>query len=63
MTMIKCAYCDSSNVEYSDDVNERIELYYCDNCNEYFYVREIIDIVEIQVSKDKYKNYKTTYNR
>lgn len=61
MTTIKCAHCESINVDFVDEVVDGKECYYCDNCNKYFYSHfAIVEGEEkLQVSKDLWKNFKT----
>ena len=51
---IKCPYCKSDNIDFTDLVDKFIESYYCEDCGEYFYVELVYDIVDIKVRKTKY---------
>lgn len=61
MTEIKCANCKSVNIDYVDEMEYGKELYYCEDCDEYFYVHTTLINGELkfQVSMDKWKNFKT----
>lgn len=66
---IKCPYCGSENVEGvdiigSDDCTEH-EIYNCCNkeCGEYFYVFMTKEVTKVEVSKNKWTNYKTVYEK
>ncbi|HBH0413516.1 TPA: hypothetical protein KSL57_001670 [Clostridioides difficile] len=70
---IRCPYCNSSDIECIDSIDCEIDFdggsehsrYRCrnENCDETFYVIMIVDTVKIQVSKEKWENYKTIYNK
>lgn len=61
MNKVKCAYCWSDNVDYVDEVDAGKEEYYCCDCDEYFYSHyaRIDGEYRLQVSKEKWKNFKT----
>ena len=70
---IKCPYCGSEQVEYIDEMRTMIDVdggyghysYSCNNsdCEEYFYVLKTVETIKIEISKDKYKNYKTIFKK
>ena len=68
---IKCPYCDSENVDGVDAISEEIsgtkgishESYHCYDCNEYFYVFTTLEVTKVEVSRDKWSNYKTIYSK
>ncbi|MGL4801920.1 MAG: hypothetical protein ACRC18_06615 [Cetobacterium sp.] len=69
MKEIKCPYCDGNNVDEVDligsDSGCEHSVYRCysETCGEHFYVFKTIDIVKVEVSKDKWDNYKTVYTK
>lgn len=38
MENIKCPYCNSKKVEYTDMLDHNLDSYCCYKCDEYFYV-------------------------
>ncbi|MFJ1464939.1 hypothetical protein ACRVX5_11845 [Clostridioides difficile] len=70
---IRCPYCNSSDVECIDSLDCEINLdgggehsrYRCNNesCDEIFYVIMIVDIVEIQVGKERRGDYEVIYSK
>ena len=59
---IKCPYCKSIDIEGCDtisndcDINGGYDLsnYWCNHCDEYFYVETILKVEKIDVRKTKY---------
>lgn len=59
---IKCPYCKSNKTDYVDtvenDINDTdgftLESYFCDKCEEYFYVEKTIGITKIDIRKEKW---------
>lgn len=68
-----CPYCGTEEVEYVDDICTEIDIdggsghfrYSCNNvdCYEDFYVFMVVDTTKIEVSKDKYENYVTIFEK
>lgn len=66
---IKCPYCGGENVDGVELINDEIygtkgishESYHCYDCDEYFYVFTTLGVIKVEVSKDKWDNYKTIY--
>lgn len=70
---ITCPHCGSEQVEYIDEMRTKIDVeggyghysFSCNNmdCEEYFYVFMEVETTKIEVSRDKYKNYKTIFKK
>lgn len=70
---IRCPYCNSEDVEYVDDICTEVDMdggsshnrYACNNeeCYENFYVFMVVDTIKVEVSKEKYSNYETIFDK
>ena len=64
---ITCPHCGSDNIGYIDMINNdslsEHDIYECKDCEESFYVYNTKAITKVEVSKNKWTNYKTVYER